>query len=56
MRRAPSRAGQMRRRDFITALYGGYVATRGTRAATVEDEADRLRSPFGQSQRYKRER
>src|SRR5882672_4679040 len=36
--------------------YCGYVATRGPSAATGEDEADRYRFPFGQSQRNKRER
>ncbi len=36
--------------------YRGYVATRGPSAATGEDEADRFRFAFGQSQRNKRER
>ena len=53
-----SSGGSMRRRKFITLLggCGGSLADRGTRAATGEDEADRFRSPFGQSQRNKRER
>src|SRR6266478_828270 len=36
--------------------YCGYVATPCPSAATSEDEADRFRSPFDQSQRNKRER
>jgi hypothetical protein len=48
----------MLRREFITLFdgRGNDVATRGPNAATGEDEADRYRFPFGQSQRHKRER
>ena len=43
-------------RFYHGTWYRGDVATRGPSAATGENEADRFRSPGGQSQRNKRER